>query len=370
MAAVWTPPVGLTADVDAKLQGIFANGTMLTNLCDQGFSTRLGTTNRITTQRRIYDGGEPEDLDRQTAQTTDSGTIRNAANLPAMSSPEGVEAAQIVITKRTSKQKSYGMARQNFEESPVAESANAVNVITNEIRQQMDRAIRDYFLGIASTGGDGANGGGGAVTKITLGTAGTDYLSPTRDGMGNYDATGFDGDWFLEGVVDQFVLHAKRNNLFDGVTVYGDGPGRLYLVVHPEIMQQHVVRPLRKAGYQLDPLTNDSLRNTAVFGSNAFEARLGLNSLIITAPNVLTVPSGGGNNPPPWRFWGGYTEAVAAGISNERSRLYMPGEYPIDTADGVRVADGYVWYGSIDPHWQLMDGKGVVQFDVVSDATA
>lgn len=338
----FTPPAGLKRQVSTKTRKDIERTNVMLGLVDRSDEARFRAgEERLFMQARTFAGGAASDAARSDKTNTD-GNIRKWSNLKTST------ASEVTVALRAGKESGYGIPRLDALQSPLAEVEAHRRKVSSEINTTISDEIAAFFLGLASTGGAGANGNAGAVSKVVVGTAGTNYISNTAP----YAKTGFANTDPMLDIIDDFTLFAKRNNLIDGVSIYGAVPATLYMAMHAELFLYHVVKVLRNKGWSFDPLTEATLRRASVFGTGPFTGQLGLQKIVIVCPNELTVPTGNNN----WQFWGGYTEAVVGGIGPMISQLISP--------DENQIGDGWAIRQVVNPYYNLLTGSGIRQYEI------
>ena len=350
----FTAPDGLMRAVDSKTRQHVGRNNILLGLLDRSLEPEFRAgQERLFLQRREY-SSTPDEIDPPATNRARSAgnnpTASSVTGLRTWSNADNANAYEITVRLRNAYEKAVAIPRLDVSQSPLREIENARRVVAQSISDQFENDLRTFFLGLTSKNTNvlADNGNAGSVRKETYGRAGNTFISNTRP----YPSTGTDaGDLVLD-IIDDFVLKAKRDNLVDGRAVYGDMPGTLYMCMHPELFKYYVVNQLRDKGYQLDPLTAETLRRNSVFTEQAFQGRLGLEGLTIVTPNTLTVPSGNNN----WQIWGGYTEAAVGGIGAMLTQLITP--------EQNQIGDGYVLRQVMNPFFNLLNGRGVVQYEI------
>lgn len=344
----FTAGTGTMKMVSTKTRKQLMQAATLLSIVDRSDEARfMAGEERLFMQKRSYDASSPTSKSRSKTSTGAQGSN------PTWPDADDVSAQEIVVSLRNQEAKSYAIPHLDAKQSPLMEIENTRRRIAQEIAVEIDQNIRNFVLGLSSTAGTTTNGNAGPVSSVTFGTAGSNYIdrsSPYAETAGTSD----EPNLILQ-VVDDLVLYAKRQNWLDGVAIHGTMPAMIYLVVHPELLQRHVVKPLRDAGYQLDPLTRETLTNTTAFGGQAFTARLGLQNLNIYAPNVLQVPTGTDN----WQFWGGYSEAIVGGIGDVLTQIIPPAE----NQGGI----GWLVRQAVAPYYNLLTGQGIRHYTIHAD---
>ena len=342
----FTAGTGTKRAVSAKTRKQIERTNVLLGLVDRSDEAKFkGGEERLFMQRRTFGSSATTEVTR--SDTANSGGLRAWATLKQLN------ATEITVQLRDGEEQGYGVPRLDNLQSPLNEVESTRRKIAKDNSDEIETNLRDYILGLASTGNASVNGKAGPVTEETVGTSGTDSIS-----LSGKTLTGFTGeDNPLLQIVDDLVLKAKRRNWLDGVPIFGTVPATLYLVVHAELFLFQLVKSLRDAGYSLDSLTTDVLARSAVFSSSAFMGRLGVQKLTIVCPNVLAPPADVATD---WEFWGGYSEAIVGGIGPILTQLISP--------EDNQIGDGWALRQVVNPYYNLLTGSGIVRY--VIDAVA
>ena len=302
---------------------------------------------------------EREHEQRRTYSTADPTSVARAASgggNRSWASSHTISGTAITVNLRNGYEESYQIPRLDALQSPLPETELAEREIAAKINNKIEADIYAYLTGLASVSLTGtptatANGNAGSVRKRAEVTNQTISISGKHAVSTQLGADG------IMDVIDDFVLRAKRANLIDGSTLYGDTPGMLYMIMAPELFKYHVVNRLRAQGLSLDPLTSDTLKRSSVFSTDAFVGKLGVEGLTIVCPNVATVPASAGDN---WKIVAGYSNAVLGGIGPIFTQLISPEQ----NQDG----DGWVVRVVVNPFYNLFNGDGIYIYEINSVA--
>lgn len=346
----FTPPTGTRRRVSAKTREDIERRNLMLQLVDRSDEGEFRAgTERLFMQRREWNSTTPSNVDRAAANKN-----------RAWAATTYLTASEITVSLRFGEELGVEIPRLDERQSPIQEIERARRKIAASINNEIEANMVSFFNGLTSKANPAAadNGNAGSVSKVTLGNGGSNFISRAAPysytkgtAVGAYDAD----EIIMDGVIDDFILWAKRNNLIDGTAVYGSMPSRLYMVMHPELVQRYLIKVLREAGFSLDPLTTSTLRNTSAFSGEAFTASLGLMNFTVYSPTSLTVPTSPGN----WRFWGGYTEAVVGGIGAMLTQIISPQEN--------QIGDGWVVRQVVNPYYNLLSGDGIRQYEIHAD---
>ena len=176
-----------------------------------------------------------------------------------------------------------------------------------EMRISVDKAIYDYARSSAGS-------------TITLGAAGTDYIS--RVAPYNY-AVSADTDHPVMIAIDTWALHATRQNAVDGEMSPTGSASRPFLIFQPELIKS-LRSWLRRIGLHFDPLTQQLLAQNPGLAGTGYVGTL--SGCDIFDWNYLAVPTGTDN----WEAYAGIREAVAMAVRDPLVQVFNPQENQSD----------------------------------------
>lgn len=340
-------PTGLEREISDKTQDQLESTLTMFGLVDMSDQGRFEAgEERFTMQKRTYGAGT-SNVARSKTKAGQQGSN------PEWPDAEDASSGEIVVALKPHVAASRNIPHLDAKQSPLNEVETTRQVLEYDIAKALDQQIASYFTRLATSGNDAVNDGAGPVSAAVFGDAGNDYIavdSTEKNPEGSRP--------IMRRVVNDLVLHAKRNNWIDGVALQGDIPSTIYMVMHAELFLNNLAQPMADAGYSLDPLTADVLQRSAIFSGEAFTARLAQQKITIVCPNVLQVPAAD----QPWEFWAGYTEAVVGGIGDMVSQVLSP--------EMNQGGIGWLVRQAAAPYYQLRANTGVRRYSVVSDTSA
>ena len=347
-AAVLGADNGTKRKLSAKTQKELHEKVSMLSLCDRQFDVDFkGGATYVRTQKRTSSNSA---VTKNVARHNNDGTSKSFA------AAASIRADEIQINLREEYEKAYDIPRlDELQSLRPSEAEDARKRIRLEISKAFNEDLVSYFTGLTAKDvyAPDDNGKGGSITEETVGTDGTYFVSRVAPYGLTKAAT--DSATPMMDIIDDFVLYAKRNNLIDGVSMYGEIPATLYMVFPPELIQLHLLKELEEKNVEIEELSKDILQRNAAFSAASYSARLGLQNLTILGINDLKVPTGTDD----WVIFGGYTDAVAAGMGPTHSWDFPPGMN--------QLSDGHLIRQKMAPYYQCLNGKGLRRYIVKAD---